>query len=294
MATGKWVSEPLRPAASLTAPSFDMPPSACDCHMHVFGPADAYPGIPDAKYTKPEGDLAQYRAVAQRLGIARMVFVQASFYGTDNRCILDAMAASGERARGVVFLPDHPSSGLLDDWHRRGVRGVRLDLFRATMQQASLQDVLDRIRDAQAVAKPLGWHLEFYAPGLWVRDLVPHLETLDIEWCVNHMGYMTAEEGLTDADFDRFVALVRQRGWVKLTGPYRVAHDGPNDRPDAMARALVEAAPGRMLWGTDWPHLPKGGRDTGALLNRLQLWCPDPELRRRILVDNPARLYGFG
>ena len=126
-----------------------------------------------------------------------------------------------------------------------------------------------------------------------MRSLVPHLATLEVEWCVNHMGYMTEAEGLTESDSDAFVGLVRERGWVKLTGAYRVSQDGPDARPDAMARALVAAAPDRLVWGTDWPHIPRGGRDTGALLNRLALWCPDPAARERILVHNPARLYDF-
>ena len=293
MADGKWISEPLRPADTLTPPAFAMPPLCCDSHMHVFGPIDAYPGIPDAKYTKPEGDLPEYLAVAARLHIARMVFVQASFYGTDNRCILDAMAQCGDQARGVVFLPEDAGPALLDDFHARGVRGIRLDLFKATAQGLSMDDVLARVARAAALAEPRGWHLEFYAPGQWVRALVPHLATLPVEWCVNHMGYMTAEEGLTDADFAAFADVLRGRGWVKLTGAYRVSHDGPDERPDAMARALVAAAPDRTVWGTDWPHIPRGGRDTGALLNRLALWCPDPAARDRILADNPARLYGF-
>ncbi len=294
MAAEKWISEPMRAASTLAPASFEMPPNACDSHMHVFGPVDAYPGVPDAKYTKPEGDLAQYLAVAERLRIARLVFVQASFYGTDNRCILDAMAQCGRPARAVVFLPPAPSAALLDDYRARGVRGVRLDLFKADAAGASVAEIRARIAEASAIARPLGWHLEFYAPGRWVRDLLPDLADLEVEWCVNHMGYMTAEEGLTDADFQALVDLVRHRGWVKLTGPYRVSHDGPDERPDAMARALIAAAPGRLVWGTDWPHIPKGGRDTGALLNRLALWCPDPVIRNRILVDNPSRLYDFG
>ena len=293
MPAGNWTIEPLRPVETVTPPAFAMPPLACDSHMHVFGPTDIYPSSSNAKYAKPDGGLPEYRALAERLQIARMVFVQASFYGTDNRCILDAMAQCGDRARAVVFLPDDAGPALLDDFHARGVRGIRLDLFKANAAGFSAEEVLGRMRRAGLLAKPLSWHLEFYSPGRWIRALVPHLATLDVDWCVNHMGYMTAGEGLTEVDFQAFVAVLRRRGWVKLTGAYRVSEDGPDERPDTMARALIAAAPDRTVWGTDWPHVPRGSRDTGALLNRLALWCPDPSLRNRILADNPARLYGF-
>ena len=293
MQEGKWISQSMRPASSLAEPTFAMPPLACDCHMHVFGSDEVYEPDADAKYTKPEGDLDQYRAVAERLGIGRMVFVQASYYGTDNRCILDAAARCGERARAVVFLPEGADARMLDDFQRRGVRGIRLDLFKASKYAWPRERVVAAIERAAAIAAPLGWHLEFYAPGRWVVDLLGVLDGLAVDWSVNHMGFMTEAEGLTDADFGRFVDLLRGRGWVKLTGPYRVSPDGPDSRPDAMASALIQAAPDRCLWGTDWPHIPDGGRDTGALLERFARWCPDPALRERILVANPARLYGF-
>ena len=291
---GLWISEALRPAALVSRPGFAMPDLACDAHMHVFGPIETYPPARDAKYTTPEGSLDQYRAVAERLGIARMVFVQASFYGTDNRCILDAMARVGPRSRGVIFLPADAPTAVLNSFHDQGVRGIRLDLFKADRDGLSLGDVLSKIAAASQVARQRGWHLEFYAPGLWVRRLLPALSALDIDFSVNHMGYMTAEEGLTDDDFARFLELARSAHcWVKLTGPYRVAPDDAQQRPDWMARALIAAAPERVLWGTDWPHIPQGGRDSGEVLQRLALWCPDAAARGRILVENPARLYDF-
>ena len=295
MALGdNWISEPMRAAETLTLPPFAMPDGACDSHMHVFDRTDRYPGVTDAKYTKPEGDLAQYEQVAARLHLQRMVLVQASYYGTDNRCILDAMATVGPRARAVVFLPEDATPALLDDFHARGVRGVRLDLFKADKDGLDLADVLDRIDAAAALARPLGWHVEFYAPGLWTHRLIPRLSELDVDFCLNHMGYMNAADGLTDAHCRAVVALARsEHCWVKLTGPYRVAGDADQGRPDWMAPALLQAAPERMVWGTDWPHIPQGGRDTGSLLARLAQWCPDEAVRRRVLVDNPARLYGF-
>lgn len=289
----KWISEPMRAVETVTQPPFAMPEGACDSHMHVFED-DRYPGVPDAKYTRPEGSLAQYRQVAARLDLQRMVLVQASYYGTDNRCILDAMAMVGPSARAVVFLPEDATHALLDDFHARGVRGVRLDLFKAEKDGLALPDVLAKLDAAVAVARPLGWHVELYAPGTWIRQLLPRLSELDLDFCLNHMGYMTAEDGLTDADCRAVIDLARSgHCWVKLTGPYRVAGGSDQTRPDWMAPAFLEAAPDRMLWGTDWPHIPQGGRDTGELLARLGQWCPDEHLRHRLLVDNPARFYGF-
>ena len=289
-----WVSQPLRPASSLSDLRFPLPRLSCDAHMHVFGPISRYPSIPDPKYTKPEGSLAEYEAVAERLGFDRMVFVQASFYGTDNACILDAMASVGARSRGVVILAEDTPAARLDELHRGGVRGLRLDLFRADRDGKTMADVLAMLAKAQGIAKQLGWHVEFYAPGLWVRKLLPQLGDLDVDYSINHMGYMTKAEGLTDDDVRRFIELTRHdRCWGKLTGPYRGAQEDDQARADWIARELVASAPDRLVWGTDWPHIPNGGRDTGELLNRLETWCPDEQARTRILVDNPARLYGF-
>lgn len=262
--------------------------------MHVFGPATTYPSIPDPKYTKPEGSLDDYEAVAKRLGLERMVFVQASFYGTDNACILDAMERVGERARGVVMLPEDTAASQLDEMHRRGVRGLRLDLFRADRDRRSMDDVLGMLAKASSLARPLGWHVELYSPGLWIRNLLPRLGDLDVDYCINHMGYMTRAEGLGDDDVRRLIELSRHdRCWVKLTGPYRVATDDDQARADWIARELVATSPARLVWGTDWPHIPDGQRDTGELVSRLASWCPDEAARAKILVDNPARLYGF-
>jgi len=159
---------------------------------------------------------------------------------------------------------------------------------------SAMADVLPKIAASAAIAKQLGWHLEFYAPGLWIRRLLPDLSRLDVDFSVNHMGYMTMAEGLTDKDFRQFLELARSsRCWVKLTGPYRVAPDDAQERADWMAGELIAAAPDRVVWATDWPHIPHGGRDTGELLNRLAAWCPDEQGRTKILVDNPARLFDY-
>jgi predicted TIM-barrel fold metal-dependent hydrolase len=294
MAQAKWTIEPLRGAATVSLPTFAMPARACDAHMHVFGPEDRYPSVPDALYSLPQGNMEQYLALADRLGIERIVLVQPSYYGTDNSCLLDSLGRLGARARGVVFLPEEADAALLADLHGRGVRGVRLNLFKAQEAGDSLQVMWARISRVAAQARYLDWHLELYAPGGIVSALLERLGRLDVDYSINHLGYMTAAEGLDKADFERFVDHSRhERCWVKLSAPYRVEKSDRTERTDWMARALLQAIPERLLWGSDWPHIPNGARDTGELLVRLARWCPDEAVRSRILVDNPARLYRF-
>jgi len=290
----KWISEGLRPIETVTKPVFSAPLRVCDCHMHVFGPAESYPGVPDARYTLPEGSLEQYCAVADLLGLQRAVFVQPSFYGTDNSCLLDAMKRFGRPCRGVIFLPNHIASKQIETLHRLGVRGIRLDFFKADHAKRDHSTIVSELRRAGDIARDVGWHVELYSPGYVTRSLFDCLGDLDIDFSVNHLGYMKADRGIADADFIHFIELVKTRHcWVKLTGPYRVAPDEQKDRTDWMAKMLIAAAPERVIWGTDWPHLPHGSRDTGELFNRLKDWCPSETGRYDILVRNPARLYQF-
>jgi 2-pyrone-4,6-dicarboxylate lactonase len=290
-----WVSEPVPSVDSLSLPGFALPRLTCDTHMHVFGSGARYPAINEPRYTLPLASLAQYLAMAARIGLERMVFVQPSYYGTDNSCLLDAMVETSGHCRGVVFLPPSPPASLLDGFARRGVRGLRLDLFQARDADIGLGEIRAMLESSANLAGALGWHVELYAPGRLVRDLSDDLADLNTDFVINHMGYMTAEEGLSDTDFRRLVSLVAgsEHCWIKLTGPYRVAKDGSHARTDWMARELINAAPSRMIWGTDWPHVMASNIDTGAIVGRLETWCPDKAVRDRILVDNPARLYDF-
>jgi predicted TIM-barrel fold metal-dependent hydrolase len=236
--------------------------------MHAFGPPDRYPSVATPRYNYPGGSLEQYASVAAVLAIERMVFVQPSFYGTDNSFVLEAL--------------------------RKVVRGLRVDFFRMHDSGAATAEYLQALRRAAALARSIGWHVELYSPGVVVRDLTQHLPEIGVAISVNHMGYMKSDDGLTEIDFENFVEAVKSgRVWVKLTGPYRLSHGADWGHADEMARALIEAAPERMLWGTDWPHIPDCSLDTGALLTRLVRWCPDDALRTRILVDNPAHLYDY-
>jgi predicted TIM-barrel fold metal-dependent hydrolase len=243
-------------------------------------------------YTLPDGPLVKLDAMCGSLGLDRYVIVQPSFYGTDNRCMLDALDLAGERARGVAMVDDSITEAALHDMHRRGVRALRLDLFlRSGLPTAELVQYIQR---SVRITKALGWHLQFYTPGWVVRDLIPYLGDIEADFVIDHMGYMLESDGLTRQDFDRLLRVLAEgNGWMKLSGPYRVAKDGNYEKLRPLAHAIVEALPRRTIWGSDWPHIPEGGRDTGELLNLLAQWVPDAQTRQRILVDNPARLFGF-
>ena len=292
MASEILTSQPMRLAETLARPSFSMPANACDVHVHVFAPELQYPRVPNPHYTLPDGNLVQLARMTAVLGLQRFVIVQPSFYDTDNRCLLDALDMAGSAARGVAMLEESIGGAELELMHARGVRALRLDLFkRATLPTS---DILAYIQRSVRQVKHLGWHLQFYTPGWVVRDLIPHLAGLDVDFVIDHMGYMLESDGLTRADFDRLLRAVQEgRGWMKLSGVYRLAKDGNYDRLKPLARAIVDAVPERTVWGSDWPHIPEGGRDTGQYLNLLADWVPDELARQRILVDNPGRLFGF-
>ena len=282
----------MRPVETVERPSFTVPAGACDAHMHVFGPAETYPHVARPHYTLPDGTLEHFQRLMPVLGLERFVIVQPSFYGTDNSCLLDRLATAGEQARGVVMVEEGIADDELSRFHQIGVRGVRIDLFkRASEPLPAIQRHIEEM--ARRIA-PLGWHLQFYAPGWLVRDLIGFFASLKIDFVIDHMGYMLEEDGLTEADFDRLLQLMREGScWIKLSAPYRLAKKKGYGAVAHVAQAIVATAPGKALWGSDWPHIPELGRDTGELLNLLPVWAPKTEDRQTILVDNPRRLFGF-
>ena len=282
------ITTPMRAAPTNTPPSFHMPAGACDTHFHVF--EEGYRHVPDPQYTFPDATLDQYLAMTEFLGIERMVIVQPTYYGEDNTLTLDTLRRLGDRARGVVRVPESVAPADLDRYDTAGVRAIRLDLF--ARKDWPLADLRAYIGRMAAIAAPLGWHLQFYSPGSVVRDLLPFLGDIGIDVVIDHMGYMKKADGLGDADFAGLLtALGTGNVWVKLTGPYRLAGPEPLSSVAPIGRALVEARADRLLWGTDWPHLPDGQRDTGELLNLLADWAPDAADRDTILAASPDRLF---
>ena len=276
---------PMRAAETNTRPAFAMPPGACDTHFHVFEPG--YPHVPAPLYTFPDGTVDAYLRMAEVLGIERMVLVQPSFYGTDNSLLRYVLKRLGPRCGGVVQIDEDASDAELDEFHELGVRAIRLDLFaRASWPAAELVAYIQRMA---ARATPRGWHLQFYTPGTIVRDLLPFLADLEDTFVIDHLGYLTE----SDPEFDRRLLAVLAQGscWIKLSGAYRVAKNKPLSSVAPWGRALVAARPDRLIWGSDWPHLPDGQRDTGEILNLLADWAPDEANRRAILVDGPGQLF---
>ena len=268
------------------------PPGATDCHTHVF---DArYPMIPNRGYTPPDSSLADMLTMHSQIGIERVVFTQPSIYGIDNTAILSAMDQIPGRARAVVAIDLTLSDDELVALDRRGVRGVRLNLDNVGGMPIELGEVPTL---AKRVAD-LGWHIEFLFAGRDLPDLLPVLRGVDVPISIGHFGYMPAAEGVGYAPFRALVELVKEGNtWMKLSGPNRL---GVGDLPPweavvPLAHALIEANPERMLWATDWPHPNKFGEmpNDADLAEQLALWAPDPALRNRILVDNPANLYRF-
>ena len=282
---------PMRAADTNTRPKFEIPAHSCDAHFHVFEPG--YPHAPDPLYTFPEGTAEQYVQLAECLGLERMVLVQPTYYGTDNRLLVDTLKRLGPRCRGVVRIEDDTQDAVLDEYHDIGVRAIRLDLF--ARAEWPLADLIAYIEDMTERARRRDWHVQFYTPGTVVRDLLPFFHEFDHPFVIDHMGYMKESEGLTADDFGQLLE-VMARGfcYIKLSGPYRLAEDRPLSSVEAVGTALVSSRADRLIWGSDWPHIPNGQRDTGELLNLLADWAPREEDRRQILVEAPARLFFDG
>ena len=271
-------------------PKYVPPPGAVDAHCHVFGPESKFPYAPERKYTPCDAPKEKLFALRDFLGFDKNVIVQASCHAKDNRALIDALASSAGKAKGVAFVGEEITDAELKAMDSAGVRGVRFNFVRRLVDFTP-REMLDRI--AARVA-PLGWHLQFYTPGAIVRDSMDMLAELEIEFVVDHMGYMLAKDGLTEDDFGRMLDLLRDgHCWLKLSAPYRLARHSSLEAVDRVASAIVAAAPQKVLWGSDWPHIPEGGRDTGELLNALATWAPDAATRRMILVDNPRQLFDF-
>jgi 2-pyrone-4,6-dicarboxylate lactonase len=284
------VTTPMRIAGTNTPPAFAIPPRSCDTHFHVFEPG--YPHVPNPLYTFPDATVDQYLALLDFLGIDRCVLVQPTYYGTDNTIALDTLKRMGSRCRAVVRVEEDITEAELDRFHRLGVRALRLDLFaRATWPPSDLIDYITRMA---ARARPRGWHIQFYTPGTTVRDLLPFLANFEDTFVIDHMGYMLESDGLNRDDFDQLLKVLRLGScWIKLSGPYRIAKEKSFEYVEPIGRALVQTRPDRLIWGSDWPHLPDGQRDTGEVLNLLGKWAPDGATREQILVAGPDRLFFY-
>lgn len=281
------------PDPDTRTPAFRLPPLACDAHCHIFGPGDRYPYAPDRSYTPPDAPLEMFAALHAKLGVERAVIVNASVHGTDNRVALDAIAQSNGRYRAVANLDGTITEAGIAALHQGGFRGCRFNFVRHLGGVPDMA-VFDRI---VAMVAAHGWHIDLHFDAVDLPDYAAMLQRLPVPYTIDHMGRVLASDGLQQKPFETLLALLRrdEKCWVKISGAERVSTAGPPFH-DAVpfARALVEAAPDRIIWGTDWPHpnvrvMP----NDGDLVDMIPLFAPEPELQHRILVANPARLFDF-
>lgn len=281
----------LAPLPEMDTAAFDVPAGACDTHAHVVA-ADvvAYPLVPERTYTPPPAPESAYLGMLKQTGMSRGVLVQISVYGTDNRYMLEVLRRHPDQLRGIGVVAPTVTDSELADMHAAGVRGLRINvLFGGGIGFDAMETLAHRIAG-------LGWHMQFLMDARQLPELLPRMRKLPVPGVVDHMGHMPVAEGVGSAGFQALQHLVRDHGWwVKLSGAYRIS-DRFDDFSDVVpwAQTLIETAPDRMLWGSDWPHVHQARMvNTGRLRNQLALWAPDAAVRRRILVDNPERLYGF-
>ena len=292
-----------------TPVNFDVPSGACDCHTHIFGDPQRFPMIASRVYTPEQASVAEMRTLHRALHMDRVVIVQPSIYGTDNACTLDAVKQVGAHARAVAVIDveSRGSDTMLADMDAAGVRGIRLNLETSGIADPSVgsqrvRAALDRLRGSR-------WHIQMNTRLAMIDAVRDQVAAAPVRFVFDHFGGARASLGLDQPGFKSLLDLVRSgSAYVKISGAYRSSSNAPN-YPDVapFAKALVAANPQRILWGTDWPHPDSAivaGRkntdlapllqiDDGALCNQLAVWAPDAAVRGRILVSNPAELYGF-
>ena len=271
-------------------PAFRLPPGSCDAHCHVFGPADIFPYAAGRRYTPPGAPKAALAELHGRLGVSRAVVVQASCHGTDNRAMLDAIAVDPARLRGVAIVDEELADRDLAILHEGGVRGVRFNFVRhlgGAPDLAAFGRIIDRI-------KGLGWHVVLHLDAADIVPLAGLIARLPLPFVIDHMGRVDAAAGVEQPAFRALLEVARRDGcWIKVCGSERISPP-PYVAALPFARALIAAAPERVLWGSDFPH-PNLDHvvDEADLVDLVPLIAPDEAERQRLLVDNPARLYGF-
>ena len=291
-----------------TPVAFAVPPGACDTHVHVFPDTAQFPYAPTRVYSPPLATADDLLALQHALHMDRVVIVTPSVYATDNRATLDGIRQLGpQRARGIAVIGPDTAPAELDAMHQAGIRGVRLNLetsgvFDPAVSARVLDDAVKQI-----AGRP--WHIQMYARLSVFAALYDRLAVLPVPAVFDHFAGADASKGADQPDFLTVLDLVKSgKAYVKISGAYRASKRAP-DYPDVapLARALIAANPARLVWGSDWPHpdsavtpgrkptdlAPAQNTDDGRLLNLVAEWAPDAAIRQAILVDNPARLYGY-
>lgn len=281
-------------------PQFVLPEGAVDAHCHVFGPGEQFPYAPQRKYTPCDASADQLFALRDQLGFERNVIVQATCHGADNRALVDALQRSEGHARGVATVRADITEAELAELHAAGVRGVRFNFVKRLVDRVpteSLAEIVTKI-------KPLGWHVVIYFEAEDLPELFDFFSAIDTDVVVDHMGRPDVTKDVNGPEFDLFLRFMRENPnvWTKVSCPERLTVTGPNALDGEQnaytdvvpfARRVVEEFPDRVLWGTDWPHpnLKNHMPDDGLLVDYIPHIAPTPELQRKLLVENPTRLY---
>jgi 2-pyrone-4,6-dicarboxylate lactonase len=271
-------------------PTFKLPPGSTDAHCHVFGPGDKFPYAPNRRYTPEDAPKEMLRALHDHLGIDRAVIVQASCHGKDNAAMLDCIASDPKRYRGVAIVDDTFTDADFDTLDRGGVRGVRFNFVKhlgGAPDMGMFSRVLDRI-------KGRGWHVVLHVDAPDIIPLSDMIRKLPLPFVIDHMGRVPAAAGVDQAPLKALIEIAKQdNAWIKVCGSERIDMP-PYAKAVPIAHALVEAAPDRVLWGTDFPH-PNSTHDADEadLVDLVPQFAPEPQRQKALLVDNPARLYGF-
>ncbi|WP_233161304.1 MULTISPECIES: amidohydrolase [unclassified Achromobacter] len=285
-------------------PTSALPAGACDCHVHIVGEQGAYPMLPDRPYTAGPATVADLRAHMARLGLARAVIVQPSFYGTDNRLLVDSLAAMNGDGRGIAVLAEDVSDATLTELHDAGVRGVRINL--ESVGASDPDKVVQAFAAWAGRLRGQGWHIQTYASLDAIAAAAPRLRGLGLPVVLDHFSMIPARVALDDARVREVMALVGSgAAYVKLSGSYRVDQGATARQVTALAQAFLQANPERAVWASDWPHTnrapgklptevsPYRDIDPRGLRKEIDAWLPEARVREQVLVSNPARLYGF-
>jgi len=283
------IPAPIRPT---TPPKRRLPAGSCDSHAHVFDALARRPVLPGSHFRPHACPLDDYVHMLRTIGCDRAVLVQPSVYGTDNRYVAEAIRLSPLPMRGVAVVDERVTDRELEALHEQGFRGIRINTASATpgLKLAHAPRLAERIRH-------LGWHLQFFVDLKTQGDAIEVLRRLPVDVVIDHFGKVDAAQGCGAGPFKALLELMAYgHCWAKLTGPYFVSTTGPGFGDVApLVQALVGVAPERLVWGTDWPHPSAHGQmpDDGHLVDLLGAWVFDDAAGRRVLVDNPRRLYGF-
>jgi predicted TIM-barrel fold metal-dependent hydrolase len=281
------------PDPDTRTPAFKAPAGACDAHCHVFGPGKTFPYADARKYTPPDAPKESLRSLHDKLGIDRAVIVQASCHGTDNSAMLDAIASGGGRYRGVCNAAADFGDDYFDELHAGGIRGVRFNFVKHLGGAPDLDKmwkIIERVRH-------LPWHVELHFDAKDLLEYENVIDAIPLPVVIDHMGRVPVADGVEQVPFKSLLAKLRgsDRLWVKVSGSERISAAGPPFVDAApFGAACIAAAPDRCIWGTDWPHpnvriMP----NDGDLIDIIPKMMPDPAMQQRVLVENPARLFGF-